>query len=129
MAKLEAHGEHKMWVEQNVVCIESQGPWNVEYFKEMHKELFDILQPIKDQPYAVYINLVGNGMPVADGLAIHQKFVATGQSRAVAINVSNCLTRPITEKVFRNTYISIGIKCQVFESKEDAFDWLLPLLK
>ena len=60
MSKLSAHGKHKMWVEQNVVCIESQGPWNLEYFNEMHIELLEKLYPIKEEPYAVYLKLIGN---------------------------------------------------------------------
>lgn len=129
MSKLVAHGKHKMWVEKNVVCIESQGPWNLEYFNDMHIELFNLVQSIKEEPYAVYIKLIGNAMPVAEGLNAHQKFVATGQSRALAMDLSECDTKPITEKVFKNAYYGAGIPCQVFESQAAAFDWLLPLLK
>lgn len=124
MNKLHSHGKHKMWLENQIIYIESEGPWNLEYFHEMHTELFNLVMLIKEQPYALLISLIGNGIPVKEGVEIHKLFVEKGNARAVAVNLSECTTKSITENVFSDCYKRAKLNYRIFQEKREAKQWL-----
>lgn len=39
-----AHGNSHIWVQNNIIVIESRGPWNLEYFQGFHQDLINVVK-------------------------------------------------------------------------------------
>lgn len=69
------HGGLTINVKDNIMFIEASGPWNLEYFTELHGALIEASKQLDIKHYGVYLQLVGQAVTVEGGLEIHSAFV------------------------------------------------------
>lgn len=123
------HGHCTYTVENNIVIIDATGPWNLEFFKKMHKELFEILQHDVDfNNFAILLVLRGDSVAAQDGLDYHLHLVKQGLTKALAINSASSNTSQITQNIFKKVYDRAGLINQSFDNTEDALTWLKTFL-
>lgn len=124
-AEFIAHGTCNYTVEDNIVTIDATGPWNLEFFKQMHRELSEIiLHDVDFHNFAILLILKGDSFATQDGLNYHLQLVKQGPTKALAINSSLSNAAQITESVFKKVYDKAGLENQSFDTTEAAKSWL-----
>ena len=124
-AELTAHGQCSYSVDNNIVTIDATGPWNLEFFKKMHRELSQIiLNDVDFENFAILLILKGESLAAKDGLDYHLKLVKSGPTKALAIHSALSDAPQITRSIFQNVYDQAGLKNQAFDSIEYAKTWL-----
>lgn len=124
-AEFIAHGTCSYTVEDNIVNIEATGPWNLEFFKQMHRELSEIiLHEVDFHNFAILLILKGDSFATQDGLDYHLNLVKQGPTKALALNSSLSNAAQITESVFQKIYDKAGLENQSFNTTEAAKSWL-----
>ena len=129
MAKLSSHGEHSIQLDNNIVYVESTGPWNIEYFQQLHVELPNLIAQIPSQRYVVCLTLIGDAIPVKEAIAFHIEYLKTRPVLAVALDMSKCTSKVITQKILSDIYRCANIQHQFFENGEAAKKWLIEVLQ
>jgi len=119
-----AHGKAYISVADSIMTIQSRGPWNVEYFTDMHSEIIETIKKHSLTNFAVLLIPYGEAICVHEAMNYHISFLRKGSSNAVAINLSCCDTPLSTENMCRNIYEGAGLKHQFFYDNEQAIDWL-----
>ena len=72
-------------VDGNIITISAIGPWNLEFFMQMHLELADIILTRVDiSNFAILLILQGDSLAAQDGLEYHLKLVRAGATKAIA---------------------------------------------
>lgn len=124
-----AHGNCNFVVEGNIITIEATGPWNIEFFKQMHRELAEIISTeVDDKNFAILLILKGDSLAVQDGLDYHLHIVKSGPTKALALNSALSNTPQMTQNIFKKVYDLAGLKNQCFDSTTAAKTWLLAQL-
>lgn len=119
------HGKCSFTVEGSIISIDATGPWNIEFFKEMHAELAHIVTKHVDyQNFAILLILRGVPLATKNGLDCHIKFVSTGQTKALAIYSCLSDSPAIAENIFQKAYTQAGLKNKAFASINEAKKWL-----
>ena len=118
------HGDSNIHVEDNIIILESRGPWNAEYFQELHRQLTTIVQDNALTDYGVLLIPLGEAIGVHGAMDSHVNFVRQSQTKAIAINLSRCETPFSTESLCRVLYDDANIKYEFFFSTEEAKQWL-----
>ena len=119
------HGKCSYTVENNIVIIDATGPWNLEFFKQMHRELSDIiLHDVDYHNFAILLELKGDSFAAQDGLDYHLHLVKQGPTKALALNSALSNASCITQSVFKKVYDQAGLANQSFNSTEAAKAWL-----
>jgi len=123
--ELNPHGKCNYLVENNIITIDATGPWNLEFFKQMHRELADIiLNDVDFNNFAILLILKGDSVAVQDGLNYHLNLVRSGPTKALAINSALSNAPQITQSIFKKVYDQAGLKNQCFNSTDAAKAWL-----
>ena len=116
-AELFPHGKCHYLVEDNIITIDATGPWNLEFFKQMHQELIDIaVKKVDVNNFAILLILQGDSLAGQDGLDYHLKLVKAGSAKALAINTALSNAPAITQSIFRKVYDQAGLKNKCFNS-------------
>lgn len=119
------HGQCSFTVEGNIISIDATGPWNIEFFKKMHRELSNLItNEVDNQNFAILLTLKGVPLATKNGLDCHIRFVSTGNTKALAIY--SCLSESpaMAESTFKKAYTQAGLKNKTFDSIEAAKIWL-----
>ena len=125
MTKFTPHGSCSFLVEGNIIIIDATGPWNLEFFKQMHRELVAIiLNQVDRHNFAILLVLKGDSLAVQDGLDYHLEQVKTGPTKALAINASESNAPQTTINLFKNVYDQAGLKNKSFDRTSEATAWL-----
>ena len=124
MAVFLAHGNLTIFVEDNIIFIEAQGPWNIEYLDQLHAELIKAVGKVDQNNYAVLLTLKGEAISVEPGLQYHLNFIQRSNVTAVALNLANCTTALLTESIFAQLYKTAGVEHAFFDNSLDAHQWL-----
>lgn len=125
MSKLfSVHGKSNITIVDNIVIIESKGPWNIEYFKGLHDELKEAIQKSLLTSYGVLLIPIGEAIGVYETMEYHVKFLRQGAAKAVAINLERCDTPHSTQSLCREAYESVQLEHEFFYSNEEAINWL-----
>ena len=124
MNKFTIHGDCEIKVEGNIVHINLEGPFNIEFFSFMHKELLAIGDQINKDHYAVILSPKGEAVIVDQAFKYHTDFLLQRTPKAVAINLENCETKVVTESICEKIYQQAGINHQFFNSHQQALHWL-----
>ena len=128
-AELLPHGKCHYLIEGNIITIDATGPWNLEFFKQMHRELHDIvLSKVDIDNFAILLILQGDSLAVQDGLDYHRELVSVGSAKAFALNCTLSIAPAISESIFRKVYDQAGLKNKSFDTTETAKAWLLKQL-
>ncbi len=124
-AEFIAHGKCSYTIEDNIVMIDATGPWNLEFFKKMHRELSDIiLNDVDFHNFAILLILKGDSFATQDGLDYHLHLVKQGPTKALALNSTLSNASQITQSVFKKVYDKAGLENQNFDTTEAAIRWL-----
>jgi hypothetical protein len=124
-AEFLAHGQCTYTVEDNIITIDATGPWNLEFFQQMHHELSNIiLHDVDFHNFAILLILKGDSFAAQDGLDYHLNLVRQGPTKAIAMNSTMSNAAPITESVFKKVYDQAGLVNQNFDSISAAKAWL-----
>lgn len=124
-AEFIAHGKCSYTIEDNIVIIDATGPWNLEFFKKMHRELSDIiLNDVDFHNFAILLILKGDSFATQDGLDYHLHLVKQGPTKALALNSTLSNASQITQSVFKKVYDKAGLENQNFDTTEAAICWL-----
>ena len=129
MANLSSHGKHNIWLDNNIVYVESTGPWNMEYFQQLHLEMPKLIAQIPNQRYVVCLTLIGDAIPVKEAIAFHTEYVKTRSVLAIALDMSKCTSEVITQKILSDIYRCANIQHQFFEDSDTAKAWLIEVLQ
>jgi hypothetical protein len=111
-------------IEDNLILIEAQGPWNIEYLDFLHQELLWAVTQVEQRNYGVLLTLKGEAISVETGLEYHLHFIRHSKTKAVALNLAHCTTSQLTENLFTKIYRAAGIKHAFFDNAFDARLWL-----
>ncbi|MDP7593260.1 MAG: hypothetical protein QF552_11335 [Litorilituus sp.] len=122
------HGKFTISIDGNIVIIEAEGPWNNEFFINMHRSLATQVSKIDASNFALLVILTGEGVATFDSLKIHSKYVKAGSAKAIAINVGRCDTPFITKVIFEKVYKKNNLPHQFFNDNADAKEWLLTFI-
>ena len=123
------HGTLDIVVEDNLVFIEAEGPWNIEYLEQLHEQLIKAVLKVDQNNYAVLITPKGEAISVEIGFEYHLNFIRQGNTKAVALNLAHCTTSLLTESIFTKLYRMAGVKHAFFDNSFDARQWLENELK
>lgn len=124
-AEFIAHGKCSYTVEDNIITIDATGPWNLEFFKQMHRELSEIiLRDVDFHNFAILLILKGDSFAAQDGLDYHLNLVRQGPTKALALNSSLSNATAITQSIFKKVYDKAGLTNQSFNSTAEAKAWL-----
>lgn len=124
-AEFIAHGKCSYTIEDNIVMIDATGPWNLEFFKKMHRELSDIiLNDVDFHNFAILLILKGDSFATQDGLDYHLHLVKQGPTKALALNSTLSNASQITQSVFKKVYDKAGLENKNFDTTEAAIRWL-----
>ncbi|MGB1263808.1 MAG: hypothetical protein ACPG52_12925 [Cognaticolwellia sp.] len=123
------HGTLKMDVEDNIILIDAQGPWNIEYLDHLHQKMAQAVLQVDRNNYGVLLTPKGEAISVEAGLEYHANFVRQGSTKAVALNLAHCTTSLLTENLFSKIYRAANMKHAFFDNALDARCWLENELK
>ncbi len=110
------------------MIIDASGPWNMEYFTQLHLSLNEAAKNINIKHYGVLLRLSGQAIAVEGGLEIHSKFVSKSNVKAMALDFSCCESSPISKKLFTKAYNLANIHFEIFDNGDDAKEWLVDAL-
>lgn len=128
-AELLPHGKCHYLIEGNIITIDATGPWNLEFFKQMHLELQDIiLTKVDIDNFAILLILQGDSLAAQDGLDYHRKLVRAGSAKALALNCTLSISPAISASIFKKVYDQAGLKNKCFDTTETAKAWLIKQL-
>jgi hypothetical protein len=129
-AEFISHGKCSYTVDDNIITIDATGPWNLEFFQQMHRELSEIiLRDVDYHNFAILLTLRGDSFASQDGLDYHLKLVRGGPTKALAINLALSNAMKFTDSVFTKVYDKAGLTNKSFNSTEAAKTWLKTLLE
>ena len=123
------HGTLDIIVDDNIIFIEAQGPWNIEYLALLHEEFTKAVCRVDIANYAILITPKGEAISAEARGESHISFIKKGNAKAVALNLAYCTTALLTERIFTKLYRAADIKHAFFDSHHDARLWLDEELK
>ena len=118
-----------MSIEDKLIVIKAQGPWNDEYIKSLHQTLFRTYQAVDTSNYGILLNLHGEALAVESGFKRHLSFLKKAKIRAVALNLADCDTRGLTKTLFSRIYSQASIRHATHTDEQTARAWLLEQLR
>jgi len=119
-----AHGHSAISIADNIMTIQSRGPWNIEYFEGLHRNIIEVIKEYSLTDFAVLLIPYGEAIGVHEAMKYHVEFLRQGSSMAVAVNLSNCETPLSTESMCRVAYESADLAHEFFSDNESAISWL-----
>jgi len=126
--KFSAHGKTHICIEGNIIIIECVGPWNIEYFKELHSEIIEAVQKVDRDNYAFLLIPRGEAICTHETIDFHIDFIRQGNNKAVAVNLSQSEVPNTTESICRTAYQGAGLTFKFFDCNEQAKTWLMTKL-
>jgi hypothetical protein len=124
-----SHGKCDINIKDNIIVIDAQGPWNLEFVQQLHKNLIAAVKQIDNSQYFVLLVPYGEALVVSEGIDYHINFIKKSNVSAVALNLNHTSTKSITKSLFEKIYQTAGIKHKFFTCNNLAEQWLLSHLK
>ena len=117
-----AHGLCHYATDDNIVIIDSNGPFNLEFFKEMHADLIQyVTENVDYRNFAILLIMRGNTLALPDGLAYHEVHVAKGTAKAIAVSL---LETGVSELIVVNRTRARAEKLSInLDGKVSVIDW------
>lgn len=129
MMNYSPHGKSEITVEHNLMLIEAYGSWNEEYMVQFHQQLLEAAVLLTNlNNYGIVINLHGQALITEQGIHTHIEFIKQGHTKAIAINMADCLSLGISQNILTKLYRAADIKHQFFTTHSDAKAWVLEQL-
>ncbi len=118
------HGYCEIQVDDNIIYITAYGPWNDEYFDDLHIKLTAVVQTVDINNYGVYLQPTGEAVAPQSAIDSHLNFILHSQVKAVALNLQDCTTARLTRSLCTKLYDKAKINHQYFDDKETAISWI-----
>jgi len=126
--KFASHGQFKISLDGNIVIIEAEGPWNGEFFVNMHRSLAEQVGKLNTDNYALLVVLKGEAVATFDSIEVHNKYVRAGNTKAIAISLECCETPSIAKALFQRVYEENNLPHQFFSESASAKEWVLKFI-
>ncbi|TWX70211.1 hypothetical protein [Colwellia sp. C1TZA3] len=123
------NSELELTIEDSMILIAAQGPWNIEYLDCLHQKLSWAVTQVDPSNFGVLLTPKGEANSVEAGLEYHINFIRHSKTKAVALNLAHCTTSQLSENLFTKIYRAAGIKHAFFDNVFDARVWLEKQLK
>ena len=118
------HGKCNISIEDSIIIIESTGPWNIEYFHQLHQNIVTAVSQVNVENYAILLVLHGEAICTHEVIKFHIDFLRQGNSKAVAVNLSQCDTPQLTKDLCCMVYKAAQLTFDFFDSNKQARIWL-----
>ena len=125
-SQFSSHGICDFSVSKNIITIDAKGPWNLEFFHQMHQDLWHIIcNQVNRECYSIFLILRGDALATSDGLDFHLAQVSRGSAKAIAIDLTYCASPTMTKETFSKLYTAAKLKNKAFNNnEEEAYLWL-----
>jgi hypothetical protein len=122
--KFAPHGNCDFVIDDNIIIISAYGPWNKEFFYDMHTNLAILLPTEIKQSFGLLVLMHGETLATAEGLELHFNGVKHGNAKAIAIDLSKSFYPEPTKQMFQRVYAKANLENDFFSDKEKALTWL-----
>ena len=123
--RFQPHGSCSYCTQQNIITIEAEGPWNLEFFVKMHNDLKQIIIDRVDfNDYKILVLFKGEACASQDGFDYHLKAVKLGNARAIACSLEHCDNPIVTKALFEKVYNDAPLVNRFFLDSSEALQWL-----
>ena len=123
--KFKSHGKCDINIKGNIIVVDAQGPWNLEFVEQLHQDLTVAVKKVNNHQYFVLIRPYGEALVVNEGIDYHIHFIKNSHVSAVALNLQHTSTKSITKNLFEKVYQTAGIEHKFFTCNNLAEQWLL----
>ncbi len=123
-SQFKIHGDVNLSWHQDILEINSTGPWNMEFFHHLHAQLIAFVPTEKKGKFTVLLSISGEAVPTPDAQRYHTEFLKASTAQAVAVNLANCQSVAMTKAVANQVYTQAGLPHQIFNNRLDALQWL-----
>jgi len=120
----QVHGELTIQINHNIMEITATGPWNMEFFDMLHRELIRSFQQLQQLPYATLLTPVGETLGVNEAVDYHIAFLKHAKTTAVAIVLSESEFAGATQRLLHDVYRRAGLTHAFFDDEDSARQWL-----
>ena len=118
------HGRTDIIINGNVITIDSLGPWNIEYFHELHQDILIAVAKVDFTNYAVLLRPKGEAISVAEAIDYHVAFLKEGNAKAIAVNLSGSDVPNTTKSLCSKAYRAANVNFEFFYCDDLAKAWL-----
>ncbi len=118
------HGNFEVSIEEDILILKCQGPWNIEFFHMLHQDLISAVKQVNPSNYAVLLITAGEAIGTAEAMEYHINFLKQGNTKAVAINLACSDVPSSTENLCRIAYQAANLKHEFFLDNNKAMSWL-----
>jgi hypothetical protein len=119
-----AHGSVNISIKENIITLECEGPWNIEFFHILHLDLISAVKQVDSSNYGILLIPIGEAISTAETMDYHINFLNQGGAKAVAINLARSDVPSSTENICRIAYQAANLKHDFFLDNETAMLWL-----
>jgi len=126
------HGFMNFSVEENILTIKGQGPWNLDAIDQRVIEAREHIEMVQGKPWAVLAIVSGDSILVPEAVAKLTKIIQSDQLKgriATALVIQQCTIPELVETHLSQIYTLAGEEFKSFEEIVDAKNWLKLQLK
>ena len=118
------HGHVDITIEDNLFIIRANGPWNVEFFHQLHKELIIHFFHLKSLPYGTLFIPSGETLATKEGLKVHSDFLSMAVPTPIAVVTSELKHKRLAIAQCTSVYEPANLLYGFFETFDEAREWL-----
>ncbi|MCJ8319124.1 MAG: hypothetical protein MJK12_05795 [Colwellia sp.] len=118
------HGECNITVEGNILIVEVEGLWNIEFMQNMHASLLKASQQVDVNNYGLLLILHGEALGAQVAIDYHIEFIQRVNTKAIAINLAHCSIPSMTKHMCEKVYRTVNFPSQYFTDTLTAKNWL-----
>lgn len=118
------HGQCNIVVEDNIIILELEGPWNLEFMQQMHSSLLKASEQIDVNNYGVLLILHGETLAVQEAIDCHVEFIKKVKTKAIAINLVHSSIPSMTQLMCEKVYQAAILPSAYFTDTLSAKKWL-----
>ncbi len=122
--RFSAHGKTNLNVVENIIILECEGPWNIEFFHLLHRQIYQAIKQCSPNNYGVLLIPLGETIGTPDTMDYHIKFLKRGNPCAVAVNLSRSKVPQSTKDLCHLAYATAQLPHAFFTDNESALKWL-----
>ena len=124
VSSFSAHGRTEIIIDGNIIVITSVGPWNIEYFHDLHQDILAAVTEVDFDNYAVLLKPLGEAVSVAEAIDYHVAFLKQGNAKAIAVNLSGSDVPNTTKSLCTKAYRQAALHFEFFYCDDSAKAWL-----
>jgi hypothetical protein len=119
-----AHGKTTLSIIDDVIILECEGPWNIEFFHILHQQIYQAIQQCSPGNYGVLLIPIGETIGTPEAMDYHIKFLNKGNPKAIAVNLSRSDIPQSTQNLCHLAYQTSQLTHAFFVDNDSALYWL-----